>query len=259
MLLRLYIGISKIGRYSLKKVIFFGEAMMFLSLTIFGSVRIRSIIKQMNNIGVQSIIIISVSALFIGFVLGLQGYYTLAKFSAQSALGPMVALSIIKELGPVITALLVAGRSGSALTSEIGLMKTTEQLSSLSMMGVDPIRFIIAPRFWAGIICMPLLNIIFCAIAIYGGYLVCVKILGLYYGTFWGNMQANVLSQDIINGIIKSIVFGIAVTCTSIYQGYACRPDSEGIAKATTKTVVYSSLLILGLDFILTAIMFKGL
>ena len=258
MVKEIYNSITKIGAWAIDKVASFGESVLFILLTIFGSARIREIIKQIYNIGVQSVIIIGVSALFIGFVLGLQGYYTLAKFSAQSALGPMVSLSVLRELGPVITALLVAGRSGSALTSEIGLMKATEQLASLNMMGVDPIRFIIAPRFWAGVISMPLLNVIFCAIAIYGGYVVGVDILGLYYGTFWGNMQSAVVTQDITNGIIKSFVFGIAVTWTAIYQGYACRANSEGIAQATTKTVVYASLLILGLDFILTAIMFKG-
>jgi phospholipid/cholesterol/gamma-HCH transport system permease protein len=253
-----YKSTAKLGAKAIDKVSSFGESVLFILLTIFGTVRFRGIIKQIYNIGVQSIIIIGVSALFIGFVLGLQGYYTLAKFSAQSALGPMVALSVLRELGPVITALLVAGRSGSALTSEIGLMKATEQLASLNMMGVDPLRFIVAPRFWAGIISMPLLNIIFCAIAVYGGYIVGVDMLGLYYGTFWGNMQSSVTMHDITNGIIKSFIFGVAVTWTAIYQGYSCQGNSEGIAKATTKTVVYSSLLILGLDFILTAIMFKG-
>ncbi len=252
-----YKSTAKLGAWAIDKVSSFGESVLFILLTICGTVRFRGTIKQIYNIGVQSIIIIGVSALFIGFVLGLQGYYTLAKFSAQSALGPMVALSVLRELGPVITALLVAGRSGSALTSEIGLMKATEQLASLNMMGVDPIRFIVSPRFWAGIISMPLLNIIFCAIAIYGGYIVGVDMLGLYYGTFWGNMQSSVTMHDITNGIIKSFAFGIAVTWTAIYQGYSCQPNSEGIAKATTKTVVYASLLILGLDFILTAVMFK--
>lgn len=250
--------VSKIGGWTIDKTIHLGQSLLFILLTIFGTVRIREVIKQIFNIGVQSVVIISVSALFIGFVIGLQGYYTLAKFSAQAALGPMVALSILRELAPVITALLVAGRSGSALTSEIGLMKATEQLASLNMMGIDPIRFTVAPRFWAGIISMPMLTLIFCAIAIFGGYLVGVDLLGLYYGTFWGSMQSAVVIQDITNGLIKSFVFGIAVMWTATYQGYSCQANSEGIALATTRTVVYSSLLILGLDFILTAMMFKG-
>lgn len=246
------------GRYSLDKIFALGEAFIFLLQSIFGLVKPKQIIREVFFIGFNSLTIVIVSAIFIGFVLGLQGYYTLTKFSAESAVGPMVALSVLRELGPVVTALLFAGRAGSALTSEIGLMKATEQLSSLTMMGVDPIRYVIAPRFWGGQISMPLLNIIFCAIAVLSGYWVCVGLLGVYSGTYWGNMQSSVVFfDDIVTGIIKSIVFGFAVTWVSIYQGYFCRADSEGIAKATTKTVVYSSLLVLGLDFLLTAMMFK--
>ena len=258
MLKALLLRIAQIGALIINRIQLTGHATCFACSALFGHTRFKALIRQMYTIGVHSVIIIGVSALFIGFVLSLQGYYTLAKFSAQAALGPMVALSIFRELGPVITALLFAGRSGSALTSEIGLMKATEQLSSLNMMGVDPIRFIIAPRFWAGSICMPLLNLIFCAIAITGGYLVGVKILGMYYGTFWGNMQYAVVFADMLNGLIKSLVFGITITWIALYQGYHCRGDSQGIAYATTKTVVYSSLLVLGLDFVLTAIMFRG-
>lgn len=250
--------INRIGRFSLNKIHNLGEAMLFLLQSIFGKVKIRAIVSQTFYVGFNSLTIIVVSAIFIGFVLGLQGYYTLTKFSAESAVGPMVALSVLRELGPVVTALLFAGRAGSALTSEIGLMKATEQLSSLNMMGVDPIRYVIAPRFWAGQISMPLLNIIFCAISILAGYWVCVNLLGVYSGTYWGNMQSSVLFvDDVLTGIIKSIVFGFAVTWVSIYQGFFCQANSEGIAKATTKTVVYSSLLVLGLDFLLTAMMFQ--
>ncbi|MCF6767943.1 lipid asymmetry maintenance ABC transporter permease subunit MlaE [Thiotrichales bacterium 19S11-10] len=246
------------GRATINKTRSLGEAFLFLMQSLLGSISIRQVIRQVFAIGFNSLTIVAVSAIFIGFVLGLQGYYTLTKFSAESAVGPMVALSVLRELGPVVTALLFAGRAGSALTSEIGLMKATEQLSSLTMMGVDPIRYVVSPRFWAGQISMPLLNLIFCAIAVLSGYWVCVDLLGVYSGTYWGNMQSSVLFlDDIFTGIVKSVVFGFAVTWVSIYQGYFCRADSEGIAKATTKTVVYSSLLVLGLDFLLTAMMFK--
>ena len=213
-------------------------------------------VAQVYVIGVQSFIIIVISAFFIGFVLALQGYYTLTKFSAVSGLGPLVALSVLRELGPVITGLLVAGRAGSALTSEIGLMKATEQLSSLTMMGINPVRFILAPRLWGGLIAMPMLNALFCAISIYAGYLISVKALGVYEGTFWSNMQQNVsFSTDVMNGLIKSFVFGIVVTWIALYQGYEAKTNSEGIARATTKTVVYASCSILFLDFIMTSLM----
>jgi len=218
-----------------------------------------SLVQQIFNEGVLSLIIIAVSALFIGMVVGLQGYNTLEKFGTTSALGQLLALSVTRELGPVITALLFAGRAGSALTAEIGLMKATEQLSSMEMMAVDPLHRIIAPRFWGGLISMPILAVIFSAIAIYGGYLVGVAWLGIDSGTFWSNMQASVdFRIDILNGIIKSIAFGIVVTWIAIFQGYDCIPTPSGISRATTRSVVYSSLVILGLDFILTTMMMKG-
>jgi phospholipid/cholesterol/gamma-HCH transport system permease protein len=236
----------------------FGEAGIFLMRSIFGPVSGKLFLKQMYSVGVMSLVIIGVSGLFIGFVLGLQGYYTLSRFGASEALGQLLALSIVRELGPVVTGLLFAGRAGSALTSEIGLMKATEQLSSMRMMGVDPLRQIIAPRFWAGQMSMPLLTIIFSAVAIMGGYWVGVTWLGVSAGPFWGNMQSSVgFEADILNGIIKSIVFGFVITWIAVYQGFSCVPTSEGIARATTRTVVYSSLAVLGLDFFLTAIMFK--
>jgi phospholipid/cholesterol/gamma-HCH transport system permease protein len=217
------------------------------------------LIKQLYVVGVLSMPIIVCSAIFIGMVLGLQGYTTLVKFGAEQALGQLVALSLVRELSPVVAALLFAGRAGSALTAEIGLMKATEQLDSMDMMGVDPLRRIIAPRFWAGQIALPLLAIIFSAVAIYGGYLVCVKWLGVDGGAFWGNMQASVdFREDIWNGIIKSMVFATFVTWIAVFQGYDCIPTSEGISLATTRTVVYSSLTILGADFVLTAVMFGG-
>ncbi len=253
-------AIQTLGKIAILSIQNLGESLILAAESAFGKVSFRGILQQIYVVGVNSVLIILVSGLFIGFVLALQGFYTLAKFSAESALGPMVALSVIRELGPVVTALLFAGRAGSALTSEIGLMKATEQLSSLNMMGVDPIRFILAPRFWACVISVPALTLFFNCVAIWGGYLIGVKLLGLYSGTFWGNMQSSVLfDQDIVNGIIKSAVFGIAIACVSLYQGYSATANSAGIARATTKTVVYASLAILALDFLMTALMFKGI
>lgn len=214
------------------------------------------VIQQIYNEGVLSLLIIVVSSLFIGMVLALQGYHTLSKFGATQELGPLVALSVSRELGPVVTAILFAGRAGSAVTAEIGLMKATEQLSSMEMMAVDPLRRVIAPRFWAGFISMPLLTIIFNATAIYGAYLVGVQWLGLDNGVFWSNMRSSVeFSSDIMNGIIKSMVFGVAVIWVAVAQGYYAVPTSAGIASSTTRSVVFASLAVLGLDFVLTAMM----
>lgn len=211
---------------------------------------------QLYFIGVLSCLIIVVSALFIGMVVGLQGYNTLQKFGASSQLGQLLALSVARELGPVISALLFAGRAGSALTAEIGLMKATEQLSSMDMMGVDPLGRVVYPRFIAGFIALPILALIFSAVAIYGGYFIGVHWLGVDAGSFWSNMQAAVNFRiDILSGIIKSLVFAFVVTWISVFQGFECVPTAEGISHATTKTVVYSSLAVLGLDFLLTAMM----
>lgn len=249
--------IAALGAIGIRFIRELGKSGLFLIGTIFGPLRWRDLVKQLYMVGVLSFAIIVVSGAFIGFVLGLQGFNTLSRFSADAALGQLVALSIVRELGPVVTALLFAGRAGSALTSEIGLMKATEQLSAMKMMGVDPIRRVIAPRFWAGQISMPILMFIFSAIAIVGGYWVGVVWLGVDGGSYWNNMQASVsFTQDILNGLIKSIAFGFVVTWIAVYQGFNCSATSEGIAKATTRTVVYSSLAILGLDFFLTAIMF---
>jgi phospholipid/cholesterol/gamma-HCH transport system permease protein len=250
--------LTRLGRWGIDFTSNFGRFSLFLMRVLFGRVPFGQLITQLYAVGVLSLAIILVSGLFIGFVLGLQGYNTLSKFDASGSLGQLLALSIARELGPVVTALLFAGRAGSALTSEIGLMKATEQLSSMKMMGVDPIRRVVAPRFWAGQISMPLLMVIFSAVAILGGYWVGVSWLGVDAGSFWNNMQSSVsFHEDILNGIIKSIVFGFVVTWIAVYEGYSCVPTSEGIARATTKTVVYSSLAVLGLDFFLTAIMFK--
>lgn len=255
--------VSELGRIGLGLTTDLGRAGLFFWYALYRKPCFRKsfplLIEQLYFIGVLSLLIIILSGLFIGMVVGLQGYNTLDKFGASQQLGQLVALSVVRELGPVVTALLFAGRAGSALTAEIGLMKSTEQLASMEMMGVDPLRRIIAPRFWAGFISMPLLAIIFSTVAIWGGYLVGVVWLGVDGGTFWGAMQASVnFDDDIINGIIKSIVFGIVVTWIAVFQGYDTVPTAQGIGRATTRTVVYSSLAVLSLDFILTAVMVGG-
>jgi phospholipid/cholesterol/gamma-HCH transport system permease protein len=218
------------------------------------------LVRQLYFVGVLSLVIIVVSGLFIGMVLGLQGYTILVDYGSEQAVGQMVALSLVRELAPVVTALLFAGRAGSAVTAEIGLMKATEQLASYEMIGVDPMRRIIAPRLWAGFISMPILAVIFSVVGIWGGSLVAVDWLGIFEGSFWANMQASVsFYDDVVNGIIKSVVFGFVVIWIAVFQGNDCVPTSEGISQATTRTVVYSSLAILGLDFLLTAMMFGEL
>ena len=255
--------LQALGRASLAFFQDAGRVTFFLLKSLIGKPNPHAfslLIDQLYFVGVLSLLIIVVSGLFIGMVLGLQGYNILSKFGAEPALGQLIALSLVRELGPVVSALLFAGRAGSALTAEIGLMKATEQLDSLEMMSVNPLRRVIAPRFWAGQIAMPLLAVIFSAVAILGGYMVGVKWLGVDAGAFWSNMQASVdFYEDTLNGIIKSVVFGGVVTWIALYQGYQCAPTSEGIGRATTHTVVYSSLAILGLDFFLTAVMFGGL
>ncbi len=238
-----------------------GKALLFLLQSIVGRPNFvngtKRLIQQLHFVGVLSLIITVLSGAFVGMVLGLQGYNILSKFGAEHALGQLVALSLVRELGPVMAALLFAGRAGSALTAEIALMKTTEQLSSMEMMGIDPLRRVIAPRFWAGQISLPVLALIFNAVAILGGYLVGSEWLGVDRGAFWANMQAAIdFEEDIVNGIIKSVVFGTVVTWIAVFQGFDSVPTAEGIGRATTRTVVYSSLAILGLDFFLTAVMF---
>jgi phospholipid/cholesterol/gamma-HCH transport system permease protein len=255
--------VAALGSLGIDVVRKYGKAGIILSRAIFRVPNIRKgfplVMQQIYAEGVLSLLIIIVSALFIGMVVALQGYHTLSKFGAAQQLGPLVALSVARELGPVVTALLFAGRAGSALAAEIGLMKATEQLSSMEMMAVDPLQRVIAPRFWGGFISLPLLTIIFNMVAIYGAYLVGVKWLGMDAGAFWSNMQSAVdFRVDILNGIYKSVVFGVVVTWIALYQGYDAVPTSAGIANATTRTVVYSSLAVLGLDFVLTAMMIGG-
>jgi phospholipid/cholesterol/gamma-HCH transport system permease protein len=220
--------------------------------------RPRLVTKQIHFLGNYSLLIIAVSGLFVGFVLGLQGYYTLNRYGSEQALGLLVALSLVRELGPVVTALLFAGRAGTSLTAEIGLMKAGEQLTAMEMMAVDPLRVIVAPRLWAGIIAMPVLAAIFSAVGIIGGYVVGVLMIGVDSGAFWSQMQGGVdVWRDVGNGVIKSVVFGFAVTFIALFQGYEAQPTPEGVSRATTKTVVYGSLAVLGLDFLLTALMFS--
>ncbi|WP_136679404.1 lipid asymmetry maintenance ABC transporter permease subunit MlaE [Neptunomonas sp. XY-337] len=256
--------LARLGRQGIDRVASLGRSGQMLFAALLAKpeplVMMPLLIKQLYFVGVLSLVIILVSGLFIGMVLGLQGYTILVDYGSEQAVGQMVALSLVRELAPVVTALLFAGRAGSALTAEIGLMKATEQLSSLEMIGVDPLRRIIAPRFWAGFISLPILSAIFAMVGILGGALVSVEWLGIFEGSFWANMQNAVdFREDVLNGLIKALVFGVVVTWVAVFQGYDCVPTSEGISQATTRTVVYSSLAVLGLDFVLTAVMFGDL
>lgn len=253
--------IQGLGHGTLAGVSRLGRANVFL-LDVFAGlsgmlVRPGLLIKQIFSVGVQTLVIIVVAGLFVGMVMALQAYYALVDFGAEDSLSVMVVLSLLRELGPVVTALLFAGRAGSALTAEIGLMKATEQLSGMEMMAVNPIERVIAPRFLAGVISMPLLAAIFSAVGVFGGYLVAVELLGLDSGAFWSQAQSKVeLFDDLGNGMIKSLVFGFVVSWIAVFEGYDCLPTSEGLGQATTRTVVYGSLAILVLDFVLTALMF---
>ena len=256
-------GVRRIGHRTIDGIWRLGYASRFFGLTLASSGtsfrRPRLIVRELYFSGVLSLIIIIVSGLFVGMVLGLQGYHTLQTYGSESALGVLVALSLVRELGPVVSALLFASRAGSAMTAEIGLMKATEQLAAMEMMAVDPIARVVAPRFWAGVISMPLLAALFSAMGIFGGYLVGVVLIGVDEGSFWSQMQAAVsFESDILNGVFKSFVFGVAVTWISLFEGYDAPPTAEGVSGATTRTVVTSSLAILGLDFILTSFTFRG-
>jgi len=252
--------INSTGRFTIDFIAQQGNSVILCLMTILAFIKIPKrfglFIKQVYAIGVLSISIIIVSGLFVGMVLSLQGYNTLVNFGAEESLGVVVALSLLRELSPVVGALLFAGRAGSSLTAEIGLMKATEQISAMEMMAIDPIEYILAPRLLAGIIAMPLLIALFSLVGIYGGALVGVDYLGVDSGAFWSQMQAQVdIQDDLMSGVIKSVVFGFVVTWIAIYQGYSCIPTSEGVSRATTHTVVFASLAVLGLDFVLTAAM----
>jgi phospholipid/cholesterol/gamma-HCH transport system permease protein len=255
--------VSRTGHSLIDSVWRLGVATRFLMQVLWRSGlswrRFQLIMREIFSSGVLSLIIIVVSGLFVGMVLGLQGYQTLQTYGTEQSLGVLVALSLVRELGPVVVALLFASRAGSAITAEVGLMKTTEQLKALEMMAIDPIARVIAPRFWGGVISMPLLAAIFSIVGVFGGYLIGVVLIGVDEGAFWSQMQAAVdVREDVLNGVIKSVVFGFAITTIALFEGFDAMPTAEGISRATTRTVVTSSLVILALDFVLTAFMFKG-
>ncbi len=240
-----------------------GHVSRFFIMTLFYSGlsfrRFRLTVREIFFTGVMSLIVILVAGMFVGMVLAFQGYETLRLYGSESMLGSLVALSLVRELGPVLAALLFASRAGSAMTAEIGLMKATEQISAMEMMAVNPIARVVAPRFWAGVISMPLLAAIFSAMGVFGGYVAGVMVIGVDDGSFWSQMQSSVdFQHDVLNGVIKSLVFGVAVTVISLFEGYDALPTAEGVARATTRAVVQSSLAILILDLILTAFMFRG-
>ena len=254
-------AMTLLGRWTLDNVRRWGRETIFLLHTLAGVPslmrRFYLVISQVFAVGVLTLVIILVSGLFVGMVLGLQGYNTLVDFGAESSLGLLVALSLTRELGPVLTALLFAGRAGSALTAEIGLMKATEQLAAMEMMAVDPIARVVAPRFLAGFLSVPLLTALFIAVGVWGGHLVGVVLLGVDAGQYWSAMQSGIdVYEDILNGVIKSVVFGFVVTWIAVFEGYDATPTSEGVSRATTRTVVNASLAVLGLDFVLTSLMF---
>jgi len=251
--------LSNLGNHVTSRIWRLGSATRLFLLTLIYSGesfrRIHLTIREIYFTGVMSLIIIVVSAFFVGMVLGLQGYYTLQKYGSSESIGVLVALALLRELGPVVTALLFAGRAGTAITAEIGLMKATEQLSAMEMMAISPIARIIGPRFWAGVISMPILASIFSMVGVMGG----VPIIGVDHGAFWSQMNVNVdFRFDVINGLIKSFVFGVACTIIALYEGYDAPPTAEGVSRATTRTVVTSSLTVLGLDFILTSFMMSN-
>jgi phospholipid/cholesterol/gamma-HCH transport system permease protein len=252
--------IANLGHIFLSALERLGRAGLFLFETVLGCVtlvrRFPLVIQQIYAVGVLTLLIILVSGLFVGMVLGLQGYNTLVRFGAEDSLGLLVALSLVRELGPVVTALLFAGRAGSALTAEIGLMKATEQIAGMEMMAVDPVKRVIAPRLVGGIVAMPLLAALFSAIGVLGGHLVGVGLLGVDAGSFWSQMQSGVdFHEDILSGVLKSVVFGVVCTWIAVFEGYDAVPTSEGVATATNHTVVYSSLAVLALDFIMTSLL----
>ena len=253
--------LQRLGNQGLEVAAGFGRAGIVLWHALWGRPDLHSgltlLVRQLYFGGVYSLIIIAVSGALIGMVLALQGYTVLVRFGAEAALGQFVSLTLLRELGPVVAALLFVGRAGSAMTAEIGLMKATDQLAAMEMIGVDPLKRVIRPRFWAGVISMPILAQVFNMIAIWGGVTLSVSWLGVDAGSFWSNMQNAVeFQEDVLNGIIKALVFGIVISWIAVFQGYDAVPTSEGISAATTRTVVYSSLAVLAMDFLLTAVMF---
>ena len=256
-------GLTRLGASVIGGIARLGFAARFLMAIIRLSgttfMRPQLLLREIYQAGVLSLIIILMSGLFIGMVLALQGYETLVRFGATESMGMLVALSLVRELGPVVSALLFASRAGSAITAEIGLMKTTEQLAAMEVMAVDPIARVVAPRFWGGVISLPLLAALFSTLGIYGGYLVGVRLIGIDSGAYWGQMSAAVdWRYDVVNGVIKSLVFAVAISLIAVFEGYDATPTAEGVSAATTRTVVTSALAILALDFVLTVFMFRG-
>lgn len=254
-------ALSQLGHISINALWRLGYATRFLLAILMCSAhafwRLSLLLREVYFAGVLSLVIIIVSGLFVGMVLGLQGYNTLVRFGSSDALGTLVALSLLRELGPVLAALLFASRAGSAMTAEIGLMKTTEQLDAMNMMAVNPIARVIAPRFWAGIFCLPILTALFNVMGLFGGYLVGVVMIGIDSGTYWSQMNSAVdVHTDLINGLLKSLSFGAAVSLIAVFEGYDAMPTAAGVSAATTRTVVTSALAVLALDFVLTAFMF---
>ena len=263
MLERMRAPLARLGHNVIEGIWRIGLMARFFFLVIASSgtsfERFRLVMREVYFSGVLSLIIIVVSGLFVGMVLGLQAYQTLQIYGATESIGVVVALSLVRELGPVVSGLLFASRAGSAITAEIGLMKTTEQLTAMDMMAVSPMARVIAPRFWAGIISMPLLAALFSAMGVFGGYLVGVVLIGVDNGAFWSQMQAAVdFRYDVMNGVVKSVVFGVAVSVIATFEGYDAPPTAEGVSRATTRTVVTSALVILALDLVLTAFMLRG-
>lgn len=257
-------ALRHVGALTIDGIWRLGFATRFLAAVLLASGqslrRIHLTIRELYFSGVLSLLIICVSGLFVGLVLGLQGYDILQRYGSADAVGVMVALSLLRELGPVIAALLFASRAGSAITAEIGLMKATEQLKAMDMMAVDPVARVVAPRFWGGVLSMPLLAALFSAMGVFGGWLITVVVIGVDDGAFWSQMQAAVeIRYDVVNGVIKSFVFGAVVSLIAVFEGYDCHPTAEGVSRAITRTVVTSALVILALDFVLTSFMFRGL
>ena len=259
MIARILEPIGRTVRESIASLGFAPRAFFNLLGVSLGAFRRPALIsEQVHFIGNYSLVIIIVSGLFVGMVLGLQGYYTLNQYGAEQKLGQVVALALTRELGPVVTALLFAGRAGTSLTAQIGLMKAGEQLSAMEMMAINPVQRVLAPRFWAGVIAMPVLATVFSAVGVLGGYLVGVQLIGVDEGAFWSQMQSGVdVRADVLNGVLKSFIFGVAVTFTALFQGYQAQPTPEDVSRATTRTVVIASLMVWGLDFIMTALMFN--
>lgn len=263
MIKRLQLPIARLGAKVIDGIWRLGGMARFFALVIVSSgtsfTRFRLVVREMYFTGVQSLIIIIVSGLFVGMVLGLQGFQTLERYGATESIGVLVALSLVRELGPVVSALLFASRAGSAITAEIGLMKTTEQLSAMDMMAVSPMARVIAPRFWSGVFSMPILSLLFSSMGIFGGYIIGVVVIGVDNGAFWSQMQAAVdWKYDVVNGLVKAFVFGILVSIIATYEGYNAPPTAEGVSRATTKTVVSSALAILAFDFVLTSLMLRA-